>query len=77
MKSQHLAIRSKFALGEFRGIVDLKKSDFGAVEIFGIGTEIVKMLKCFIAHFHKIQTYVTRVTTNKEYEIFETSITGR
>jgi hypothetical protein len=72
-----LAIRSKFALGEFRGVVNSKKSDFSAAKSFGNGTEIDKMLERFIARFHEIETYVTRVTTNKEYEIFETSITGR
>ena len=66
-----LAIGSQFPLGEFGGVVNSKKSDFGAAKSFGNRTEIDKMLKRFIARFHEVKTYVTRVTTNKEYEIFE------
>jgi hypothetical protein len=72
-----LTVRSKFALGEFGGVVDMEKSDFGAAKLFGNGTEIGKVLKRFIAHFHEVKTYVTRITTNKKYEIFETAITRR
>ena len=72
-----LTIGGKFAFGEFGGIINMEKGDFGAAKIFGDSTEVDEMLKRFIVRFHEIKAYVTRIATNEQNEIFKTTITKR
>jgi hypothetical protein len=72
-----MAIGSELAFGEFGGVVDAKESDVFSSEIFGNGTKLVEKFERLITGLHKVESYVTRITTDKKNKIFETAVARR
>ena len=70
-------IGGKFAFGEFGGVINAEKGDFGAAKVFSDSAKVDEMLKRLVARFHEVKTYVTRIATNEQNEIFETAVTRR
>ena len=71
------AIGLKFSLDEFRGIVDAEGGDFFMAKVLRDRAKLVEAIRRLIPGGDEEEGNITRVTTNKQNEIFKASIARR
>ena len=71
------AIGLKFSLDEFRGIVDAEEGDFFMAKVLCDRAKLVEAIRRLIPGGDEEEGNITRVTTNKQNEIFKASIARR
>ena len=71
------AIGLKFSLDEFRGIVDAEGGDFFMAKVLCDRAKLVEAIRRLIPGGDEEEGNITRVTTNKQNEIFKASIARR
>ena len=71
------AIGLEFALDEFRGIVDAEEGDFFVAKVLCDRAKLVEAIRRLIPGGDEEKGNITRVTTNKQNEIFKASIARR